>query len=266
MRATGLATFGGIDGVRILGERGFVDAVDDVVHPLQFLGLLAEFAPIAAGGLGIHFLDELVRGDAHFVGERGAEACPPALAFLVEFPLLGEVELAHDHRADLVVEDDRIRIGVGFLGERGDGGGHRGGEGFHDDMHRRVAGFHGFEDPVAGHHRAAGAGVDDDENGQFAVLVVPILDAAGDEIRGAGGDQAVEGNAAVGNDERAVFLERILQENRLGVGEFGAFVGGFDAGDVVLEAGDFEGGLGLDGLEIVGEFFGPDFGELAFLD
>jgi hypothetical protein len=46
--------------------------------------LLSEFAPIAAGRPGIHLLDQVVRGDAHFVSDGRAEADPPTLAFLVE--------------------------------------------------------------------------------------------------------------------------------------------------------------------------------------
>lgn len=165
-QSDGLGGLGGLDGIWIFGERGFVDAFDDVIDPFEFLRLLSEFAPVAAGRPRIHLLNQLVRRDPHFLCNGSAKANPPTLAFLMKFALLGEVELGHDHRADLVVKDDSIRISVRFLSECGDGGGGHGrGERFHNDVDRRIARFHGFENPITCHDGAAGRGVDDDKNG-----------------------------------------------------------------------------------------------------
>ena len=87
-QSDGLGGLGGLDGIWIFGERGFVDAFDDVIDPFEFLGLLSEFAPIAAGRPRIHLLNQLVRRDPHFLCNGSAKANPPTLAFLMEFALL----------------------------------------------------------------------------------------------------------------------------------------------------------------------------------
>ena len=82
-------------------------------------------------------------------------------------------------------------------------------------------------------------------------------------FRGVHADRPVEGDAAVGNDQGAVGLQRILQVNRLGVGVGAALGVHLDRGDLVLEFADLDPGLGLDDLQLVGEVVGADLGEFG---
>lgn len=100
-----------------------------MVYPFEFLGFCGEFKPVSIGVFAIHLLDEFIGRYAHFFGYWCGEFVPPSFGIFVGFLLLGEVHGAeHEAGAELVVEDDGIWVGVGFLGEGGDGGCHGGGE------------------------------------------------------------------------------------------------------------------------------------------
>jgi hypothetical protein len=175
--------------------------------------------------------------------------------------LVGEVDLLLEHghvAADdvrgLVVQEDRVRVAVGALGERADDGGHRGGEALHDDVHRSLGGGHGLLDLVAGGDGTARGVVHDDEDRELGRLVVIEGDARADVVGELLGHGAVEGDAAVADIQHAVD-ERVLEILRLGLaGDLAGLVFLLEALDLVGEAGDGVGGLELELLGLGFEF------------
>ena len=215
-----------------------------MVDPLELLGFVAKGLPVAGGIIGVHLLHEILKGDAHLLGDRSREAVEP---------LVGEVDLLLEHghiAADdirgLVMQDDGVRVAVGALGERADDGGHRGGEALDDDVHGGLGGGHGLLDLVAGGDRTARGVVDHDEDRELGRLVVIERDARADVIGELLGHGAVERDAAIADVQHAID-ERVLEILRLGLaGDLAGFVFLLEALDLVGEAGDGVGGLELE--------------------
>lgn len=89
-----------------------MDALDDVVDPLELFGVVAKFGPVAGLGLVVHHFNELVGSDAHLLGDGVGKAVPPFFDVLVVLLLIGEIHAGeHEGLADLVVKDDGIGIG-----------------------------------------------------------------------------------------------------------------------------------------------------------
>ena len=156
------------------------------------------------------------------------------------------------------MQDDRVRVAIGALGERADHGGHRGGEALDDDVYRRLGGGHGLLDLVAGGDGTAGGVVDDDEDWELGRLVVIEGDARADVVGELLGHGPVEGDAAIANIQDAID-EGILEILRLGLaGDLAGLVFLLEALDLIGEAGDGIGGLEL---ELLG--FGFELADLV---